>query len=272
MARTELIFGVHAVRALVERDPAGVLEVWLQTRREPPALRRALSHPTASGIAVHRVDRETIERMVGSGTHQGVVARYRPSAAVPVMTLDRLLRRTPPPSLIVVLDEVQDPRNLGACMRCAAGAGADAVVVPKRRSASLGAAARKAASGAAEYLPLVAVTNLAGALERTAQAGVSVIGAAADAEHSLYDLDLREPHAIVFGGEERGLRRLTREKCREIVSIPLHPSVESLNVSVAAAVFLFEAVRQRSAGNESRVGPIRPDVRSGPSGADAQPA
>ena len=247
MARAELVFGVHAVRALVERDPAGILELWLQVRREPPSLRRALSVRAISDITVHRVARETIDRMVGPVGHQGVVARYRPSAGEPVPTLDRLLDRTPPPSLVVVLDEVQDPRNLGACMRCAAGAGADAVIVAKRRSASLTATARKAAAGAAEHLPLVSVTNLASTLERIAEAGLVVIGAAADAEQSLYDVDLVEPHAIVLGGEARGLRRLTREKCRRLVSIPLPGPVESLNVSVAAAVFLFEAVRQRSA-------------------------
>ena len=257
MARVELVFGVHAVRALVERDPAGILEVWLQARREPPALHRALSLRAASGIAVHRVTREAIERMVGRVAHQGVVARYRPIVETPVVSLDGLLRRTPPPSLIVVLDEVQDPRNLGACMRCAAGAGADAVVVPKRRSASLTATARKSASGAAEHLPLVSVTNIANALERIAEASLSVIGTAADAEHSLYDADLRMPHAIVLGGEARGLRRLTREKCDKVVSIPLHDSVESLNVSTAAAVFLFEAVRQRSAGRSPGDATIR---------------
>ena len=248
MARSELVFGVHAVRALVERDPAGVLEIWLQARREPPALRRALSHGAAAGIAVHRVNRETIERMVGPVAHQGVAARYRPSEATPVTTLDRLLRRMPPPDLIVVLDEVQDPRNLGACMRCAAGAGADAVVVAKRRGAPLTAAARKAASGAAEHLPLVAVTNVARALDCIAGAGLAVVGAAPDAGQSLYDADLRGPHAVVLGGEARGLRRLTREKCDRMVSIPLHGPVESLNVSAAAAVFLFEARRQRAAG------------------------
>ena len=248
MAKAELVFGVHSVRSLLERDPAGVLEVWLQARREPPALRRALSLRAACDIAVHRVARQTIERMVGPVAHQGVVARYRPSGVAPIATLDQLLDRTTPPSLIVVLDEVQDPRNLGASMRCAAGAGADALVIAKRRSASLTATARKAASGAAEHLPLVTVTNLARALERMAEAGISVIGAAADAERSLYDVDLRGPHAIVLGGEERGLRRLTRERCRHMVSIPLRDPVESLNVSVAAAIFLFEAVRQRSAG------------------------
>ena len=247
MAKTELVFGAHAVRALVERDPAGILEMWLQVRREPPALRRALSLRAASGITVHRVARATIDRMVGPVAHQGVVARYRTSAGELVPTLQQLLERTPPPSLIVALDEVQDPRNLGACMRCAAGAGADAVVVSKRRSASLTAEARKAASGAAEHIPLVSVTNLASALERIAEAGLLVIGAAADTEQSLYGVDLCEPHAIVLGGEARGLRRLTREKCQRIVSIPLRDPVESLNVSVAAAVFLFEAVRQRSA-------------------------
>ena len=255
MAGSELVFGVHAVRSLLEGDPAGVLEVWLQARREPPALRRALSLPGASDIPVHRVPRKTIDRMVGSpgrqAAHQGVVARYRPSAGALVVTLDRLLRRTPPPSLIVVLDEVQDPRNLGACMRCAAGAGADAVVVARRRSAPLTGTSRKAASGAAEHLPLVSVTNIASALERISGAGLAVIGAAADAGQSLYDIDLREPHAVVLGGEARGLRRLTRERCDRIVSIPLRNPVESLNVSAAAAVFLFEAVRQRSAGRRT---------------------
>ena len=251
MAKVELVYGVHAVRSLVERDPAGVLEVWLQERREPPALRRALSLRAASDIAVHRVSRETLDRMIGTGAHQGIAARYRPAAAAaPIVTLDRLLERTPPPSLIVVLDEVQDPRNLGACMRCASGAGADAVVVPKRRSAPLTATARKAASGAADRLPLVVVPNLANALERIAEAGLAVLGAAADADRSLYEADLRKPHAIVLGGEERGLRRLTREKCREVVSIPLPGEVESLNVSVAAGICLFEAVRQRRAGGQ----------------------
>ena len=136
-------------------------------------------------------------------------------------------------------------------MRCAAGAGADAVVIAKRRSAPLSATARKAASGAAEYLPLVSVTNIAMALEHIAGAGLTVIGAAADAGISLYGADLREPHAIVLGGEARGLRRLTREKCDRIVSIPLRDPVQSLNVSAAAAVFLFEAVRQRSAGPQA---------------------
>ena len=252
MAGSELVFGVHAVRALLETDPAGVLEVWLQARREPPALRRALALPATSHIPVYRVPRQTIDRMVGSpgrrSAHQGVVARYRPRAGTQVTTLDRLLERSPTPDLVVVLDGVQDPRNLGACMRCAAGAGADAVVVARRRSAPLTAAARKAACGAAEHLPLVSVTNVATALERISRAGLAVIGAAADAGESLYDTDLRAPLAVVLGGEARGLRRLTRERCDRIVSIPLRGPVESLNVSAAAAVLLFEALRQRSAG------------------------
>ena len=252
MAKSELVFGTRAVQALIERDPAGVLEVWMQERRDPPALRRALALPTASDIARHRVRRETIERMVGDVAHQGVVARYRPTGSVPMLSLEQLLARTPPPSLIVVLDEVQDPRNLGACMRCAAGAGADAVVIGKRRSASLTAAARKAACGAADLLPLVVVANLSRALDRIAGAGLSVIGTSADAKRSLYEADLRGPMAIVLGGEERGLRRLTRERCGLIVSIPMREAVESLNVSVAAAICLFEAVRQRSAGGRPR--------------------
>ena len=150
-----------------------------------------------------------------------------------------------------MLDQVQDPGNLGACMRCAAGAGADAMVVARRRSAPLSATARKAASGAAEHLPLVSVTNIASALERMSRTGLTVIGAAADAGQSLYDADFRDPLAVVLGGEARGLRRLTRERCDRIVSIPLRDPVESLNVSAAAAVFLFEAVRQRSASQRT---------------------
>ena len=246
MAKAELVFGMHAVRALIEGDPAGVLELWVQERRESPALRRALSLPAAADITVHRVSRRTIDRMTGQGTHQGVVARYRPSATTPVVTLDQVLDRDPPPTLLVVLDEVQDPRNLGACMRCAAGAGADAVIVTRHRGAPLSAAARKAASGAAEGLALIAVTNLARALERIAESGLEVIGADAQANQSLYETDLRTPLALVLGGERRGLRRLTREKCRQVVSIPLTDAVESLNVSVATAVCLFEVVRQRS--------------------------
>ena len=251
MAKSSLVFGIHAVRALIEGDPAGVLEVWIQERREPPALRRALSLPAASGIAVHRVSRRTIDRVTEEGAHQGVAARYRPSAAAPVVTLDHLLDRDPRPNLLVVLDEVQDPRNLGACMRSAAGAGASAVIVTKHRGAPLTAVARKAASGAAERLPLVVVTNLARALERISEAGLAVIGADASADGSLYETDLRVPLALVLGGEQRGLRRLTREKCRHVVSIPLSGAVESLNVSVAAAICLFEAIRQRSTGDGS---------------------
>ena len=251
MAKSSLVFGTHAVRALIEGDPAGVLEVWIQERREPPALRRALSLPGASGIAVHRVSRRTIDRMTGEGAHQGVAARYRPSPAAPVVTLGHLLDRDPRPNLLVVLDEVQDPRNLGACMRSAAGAGADAVIVTKHRRAPLTAAARKAASGAAERLPLVVVTNLARALERIDEAGLAVIGADAGAGGTLYETDLRVPLALVLGGERRGLRRLTRERCRQLVSIPLSGAVESLNVSVAAGICLFEAMRQRSTGDSS---------------------
>ena len=251
MAKSSLVFGTHAVRALIEEDPAGVLEVWMQERREAPALRRALSLPAASGIAVHRVSRRTIDRLTGEGAHQGVAARYRPTPAAPVVTLDHLLDADPPPNLLVVLDEVQDPRNLGACMRSAAGAGADAVIVTKHRGAPLTAAARKAASGAAERLPVVVVTNLARALERIGEAGLVVIGADASAGATLYETDLRVPLALVLGGEQRGLRRLTREKCRHVVSIPLSGAVESLNVSVAAGICLFEATRQRSAGGRT---------------------
>lgn len=246
MAKKTLTFGVHAARALIERDPTRVLEVWLQEGRPAPAIRLALESSTATGIAVREASRGTLDRIGGSKAHQGVVVRHlEDSECEPVVSLDSLLARSPKPDLLMVLDQVQDPRNLGACLRCAAGAGADAVIVPKRRSALLTPTARKAASGAAQRIPLVSATNLSRALDSLDDAGIALVGTAADARKSLYDIDLRIPVAFVLGGEERGLRRLTREKCHRIVSIPLDDSIESLNVSVVAGICFFEALRQR---------------------------
>ncbi len=246
MAKKTLTFGAHAAQALIEEDPARVLEVWLQKDRPAPAIRRALEASVATGIAVKEASRETLDRLSGSKVHQGVVVRHLEGIdSESVLALPALLRRRPPPDLLMVLDQVQDPRNLGACLRCAAGAGVDALIIPKRRSALLTPTARKAASGAAERVPLVTATNLARALDEIDDAGITLVGTAADAPDSLFDLDLRPPVAFVLGGEEKGLRRLTREKCHRIVSIPLRPSIESLNVSVVAGICLFEAVRQR---------------------------
>jgi 23S rRNA (guanosine2251-2'-O)-methyltransferase len=190
-----------------------------------------------------------LDGMVPQVPHQGVVAQIDAAvASAGARTLDEVLDAVGPRTLLLLLDGVTDPRNLGACMRTAAGAGADAVIVPRDRSASLTAAGAKAAAGAGEILPLIAVTNLARAMKELQDAGVWIVGADGEAPHSLYEIDLTGPRAWALGAEGTGLRRLTRERCDALARIPMAEGVESLNVSVAAGVCLFETVRQRLPG------------------------
>lgn len=241
----EHVYGLHAVAALVRRDPVGLLGVWLQRDRRDERLERLRAELLAQGLKAQEASRSTLDRMARGARHQGVVARYRSAEQATDLALETLLEARRGDVFLLVLDQVVDPRNLGACVRSAVAAGVDAVVVPRHRSASLTAAARKSASGAAELVPLITVGNLASALGALHAAGVHVVGAALDAVTSLYDIDLGGPLALVLGGEERGLRRLTRESCDDLVHIPMADAVQSLNVSAAAAVFLFEARRQR---------------------------
>ncbi|MCP5149531.1 MAG: 23S rRNA (guanosine(2251)-2'-O)-methyltransferase RlmB [Ectothiorhodospiraceae bacterium] len=243
----ELVHGRHAVEALVETDPAGILELWLLEGRDDPATRALASWAERQGVALHLATRRTLDRITGGARHQGFAARYRAVSARREATLDSLLDPTRGPALVLALDEVQDPRNLGACLRSAAAAGATGVVVPRRRSAPLSPVALKAAAGTAARLELCTVPNLARALGELGAAGLRIVGADAGAPRRLYDEPLTGPVVVVLGGEGAGLRRLTREACHALVSIPMAPGVESLNVSVAAALLLFEAARQRAA-------------------------
>ena len=242
--RDELLYGVHPVLEVLDADPAGVLEIWLAESRSGGPGRRIESRVQSTGCALHRVPRRTLERLVGKVSHQGVVCRYRTVERL-TLDLDGLLARVHENTLLLVLDEVQDPRNLGACLRSAAAAGADALLVPRRHSAPLGAVARKAASGASETTPVVRVGNLADALLRLGARGVRILGAAPDGPASLFEHDLEGPLAFVLGGEGAGLRRLTASRCDALVHIPMAGGAGSLNVSVAAGVCLFEALRRR---------------------------
>ncbi len=244
MRATELVHGLHAVGSLIEHDPAGVLELWILEARRDARAEGLAARAAALGIAVHRVPRRTLDRLAPGARHQGVLARHRATGHA-ARDLPWLLERIGPETLVLALDEVHDPHNLGACLRSAAAAGAHAVLVPTSRAVTLTAAARKVASGAAEVVPLVRVPNLARALAGLADAGVHVVGADARAPASLYDEALDGPLALVLGGEAKGLRRLTRERCAALVRIPISDTVESLNVSVAAGIALFEARRQR---------------------------
>ena len=242
--RDEVLYGVRPVLEVLEGDPAGVLEIWLAESRAGAAGRRIEARARSTGCALHRVPRRTLDRLVGKVSHQGVAARYW-AVEEAVLGFDDLLARVHDATLLLVLDEVQDPRNLGACLRSAGAAGADALLVPRRRSAPLGAVARKTASGASATTPVLRVGNLAEALSQLRARGIRVVGALPDGPASLFDCDLRGPLAFVLGGEGSGLRRLTAARCDALVHIPMPGKVGSLNVSVAAGVCLFEALRRR---------------------------
>ncbi len=245
MAR-QLIYGRHAVAALLERDPAGIKELWLQDGRDDAMSGRVVALAARHGISLHAVPRATLDRMLEGVRHQGIAVRYRATGALPTPDLDGLLAACGDAALLLVLDGVQDPHNLGACLRSADAAGADAVIVPRRRAVGLTPAVRKAACGATERVPLVTVANLAQALRRMREAGVRLFGAGANAGIPYTQADLLEPAAIVLGGEGRGLRRLPAELCDQLIHVPMRAGVESLNVSVAAALCLYEARRQRA--------------------------
>lgn len=246
MAARDLIMGgLHAARMVFERRGADVLELWLRRERHSDAEHELEAVARAQGVTVQIVDSVTLDRLYGDDHHQGVVLRRRPPPAVELQTV-LAAAEAGRAALLLVLDNVQDPRNFGACLRAADGAGVDGVIFTRDRSARLTSVVAKTASGALDSVALIAVPNLASALRHLTTAGVWAIGAAHDGAQSLYDVDLRLPSALVLGNEGDGLRRLTRERCDQLVHIPMHGQVSSLNVATAAAVCLFEARRQRA--------------------------
>lgn len=239
-----LAYGLHPVRSLLEREPAGIARLLLIDPNRPP-LAELAALAARHGIAVECRPAATLDRLSGGGVHQGVLALLSaPPQALDENALEAILAGAAQP-LLLVLDEVQDPRNLGACLRSADAAGAHAVIAPRRNAAGLTAAAIKTAAGAASAVPFVQVGNLARTLRFLKGAGISLYGADAAAAGTVYEADLGVSCALVLGGEGQGLRRLTRESCDALVSIPMVGTVASLNVSVAAALCLFEAGRQR---------------------------
>lgn len=241
---SRLIYGFHAVLAKLRRDPEAVFEVYLAAQRHDARAKDVQRLAESLRLRLVQADAERLDRMVGTHRHQGVVARI--DARRRELKLADVLEGLDEAALLLVLDGVQDPHNLGACLRVADAAGAHAVIAPKDRAVGLNATAIKVASGAADTVPYVTVTNLARTLREMQQAGIWVLGAAGEAEKSLYEVDQNGPIAWVLGAEGTGLRRLTRETCDELARIPMHGSVESLNVSVASGICLFEARRQRS--------------------------
>ncbi len=245
MANRRVLAGFHAVNARLRHAPDSIEVLYVDGGRRDARMNQLLERAERARVRIVAADARRLSGLAGDIAHQGVVALCVKSTVA--ATLEDVLAAVRPDTLLLLLDGVTDPRNLGACLRVADAAGVAAVIVPRDRSAALTPAVAKAAAGAAETLPLVAVTNLARAMDEMKEAGVWIAGASGDASTSLYELTLSGPLAWALGAEGEGLRRLTRERCDWLVRIPLAGHVESLNVSVAAGICLFETVRQRSA-------------------------
>ncbi|KLD69830.1 MULTISPECIES: 23S rRNA (guanosine(2251)-2'-O)-methyltransferase RlmB [Xanthomonas] len=243
--QNQWIVGVNAVASSVENDADNVREVLIEAGSKNPRLTEIEEQARRKGIDVRRVNTQALDGVGGQVRHQGVAARYAAARLWAENELEGLVEAAQGRALVLVLDGVQDPHNLGACLRSAAAAGVTAVVIPKDKSATVNATVRKTSAGAADRIPVVAVTNLARCLRDLQKQGVWLYGLAGEAEASLYSVDLRGNVGLVLGGEADGLRRLTREHCDGLVKIPMPGDIESLNVSVATGVTLFEAVRQR---------------------------
>lgn len=244
---TKVLFGFHAVTVRLKTASQSIVELHVDSSRRDARMRQFVERAQAAGARLLESDDERLSRLAGTSRHQGVVARVVPLAQPHSLdgVLEALQAAGRGPALLLVLDGVTDPHNLGACLRVADGAGAHAVLAPKDHAVGLNATVAKVASGAAETVPYLMVTNLARSLDDMKDHGLTVVGTSDDAEHTLFEADLRGPLALVLGAEGRGMRQLTRKRCDLLVRIPMAGAVESLNVSVAAGVCLFEARRQR---------------------------
>lgn len=245
MSNSEWVFGIHAINAILKHRPETILQIYLQSGRLDKRISEIMDCANNLGIPVEVIDKKDLDKKA-EGTHQGALAFCKEiKLEYSESYLDELLNKLDHPPFLLVLDGITDPHNLGACLRSAEAAGVDAVVVAKDKSALMNATVRKVACGAAEIIPLIVVTNLVRFLQSLQKKGIWIMGAAGEADKSIYDTDLKGALALVLGDEGTGLRHLTRETCDQLLSIPMVGETSSLNVSVATGVFLFEAIRQR---------------------------
>lgn len=240
-SRSEIIYGIHAVESALRHHPETVLNLWIIPGKRDRRMAALIDTAKQCGISVEPMSADKMKKKCDDGSHQGVVASLRANKGKKIELEDVLDKSD---LLLLILDEVQDPHNIGACLRTADAAAVDAVVVSKNRSPGLTAVVRKVASGAAETVPFVQVSNLARAMQQMRDAGVWIVGTSDDAEQTIFQSNAGQRMALVMGSEGKGMRRLTREHCDELVSIPMRGSVESLNVSVATGVCLYELRRQ----------------------------
>jgi 23S rRNA (guanosine2251-2'-O)-methyltransferase len=246
MATHDLLIGIHAVEAALQYDASHIVELYIESGAHNARVKELSDRARELGIKPHARDRAALDRMTGGARHQGVVARYDAPAPLAESELPKLVEKAGSGALFLVLDGVTDPHNLGACLRSAEAADVTAVIVPKDRAVGITPTVRRASAGAADRVPFVAATNLSRALKSLKDAGVWLAGLVGDVDASIYSIDLKGPIALVLGSEGEGMRRLTREACDFLARIPMRGGVESLNVSVATGIVLFEALRQRA--------------------------
>lgn len=247
MSKRETLYGIHTLAAVLKHSPERLIELFIQKGQAEEGLEQIIKKARQLSVPVQFCHKKTLDERAKGENHQGVLAIVTAMPTWQEADLFQLVEQKQGKALFLVLDQVTDPHNLGACLRTADAAGVDAVIVPKDKSTKLTPVVKKVASGAAEVIPLVVVTNLARTLRELKEQGVWVIGTAGETSQSLYETKFTGALALVMGAEGTGMRRLTREICDELVAIPLQGTVSSLNVSVAAGVCLFEVVRQRQA-------------------------
>ncbi len=240
----QVLYGLHSARAVLNHAPERVIRAWVDAQRRDTALEKLRRQIAACGIPLENADRKRLDQIAGDSHHQGIVLETVPPKALGEADLEALIETVKQP-LFLVLDQVQDPHNLGACLRTCDAVGVSGVILPRDRTVGLTPTVCKVASGAVETVPLFRVTNLARTLRQLKAANIWIAGAEGEAEQTVFDADLSGPLALVMGAEGKGLRRLTRESCDFLVKLPMKGAVESLNLSVAAGVMLYEALRQR---------------------------
>ncbi len=246
MSKKEIIPGIHTVSTLLNHQPERAHSLWLEQNKHNTRIDALVQQARSLGIAIQSVQRTKLDQLCEGTQHQGIAASCSVTTLLDEHRLCDQLQHSDTPALLLILDEVSDPHNFGACLRSADAAGVDAVVIPQRNSAPLTPVVHKIASGATIHLPIVKTANLSRFIDTLKKLGIWVYGAAGEATDSIYTANLTHPTAIIMGAEGQGLRRLTQERCDQLYSLPMLGDVESLNVSVATGIFLFEAVRQRS--------------------------
>ncbi len=246
--RTEQIFGLHAVKEMLETSPDRILNVWIQEAINSESVSAIHDEVNKLGLSVQTTPRAAMSRMTKNQNHQGVIIEVKPAKKKTDNDLDNILELNKDNNpLYLILDSVQDPHNLGACIRTADATGVTAIIIPKDRAASINETVRKVASGAVENVTVVSVVNLVRAIKKIKESGAWVVGADGDAEQSLFDMNLKVPTAIIMGGEGKGMRKSVLNECDYVASLPILGKIESLNVSVATGVILYEVIRQRQA-------------------------